>query len=287
MAQILDLDKIEGLRRNGKDFIGRCPICALENRDRSKNHLSILSSGVYNCIADKEHNKGIYQLIGINSDGIIQDRPIEQPKIECNKTWPIELLDKLIPEYSYFEGRGISADTQRKFRMGVATTGQMAQRCVIPIISEDKRQVIGFTGRTLIKDAKPKWRHLGSKTNWILCGNEKTILNNTILITEGPADILALYEAGIQNTLCLFGTTISSKQLGFLIKNNPKKIVIGLNNEESKIGNEAATKLQKVLMSYFNQEKIVIGLPEGAKDFNDLLEKDKKLIDEYRVKWLN
>lgn len=287
MAHILDLDKVEGLRRNGLDWVGRCPICALENRDKSKQHLSILSSGVYNCIADQSHNKGIYQLIGVGGSGVIEDRPIEQPRIECIKTWDIGLLTKLIQDFRYFEGRGISAATQKHFRMGVALTGQMASRIVIPLLNEHKTQIIGFTGRALNNEIKPKWRHLGSKSGWLFVGDESSIRESrTILITEGPADILALYECGIKNTLCLFGTIISSKQLAFLIRTNPSKIVIGLNNEESGIGNKAAFKLKDVLIKYFSEERIVIGLPK-TKDFNqDLLDFGKSELDNYRKTWL-
>jgi Toprim-like len=292
MAHILDLDKIEGLRRVGPDFVGRCPVCALENRDKSKQHLSVQGNGVYNCIADKEHNKGIYQLIGVGGTGIIEDRPIEQPRIECIKTWDIGLLDKLIQDFRYFEWRGISAATQKRFNMGVALTGQMANRVVIPLLNDHKTQIIGFTGRSLNNEIKPKWRHLGSKTNWIMCGDVNSIQESrTILITEGPADILALYEAGIKNTLCLFGTTLSSKQLGFLIKNNPLRIVIGLNNEpdNKNIGNLAAEKLRNTLRNYFSEERLIIGLPEvvGCKDFNDMLIKDRIFLDEYKKKWLS
>jgi hypothetical protein len=288
MAHILDLDKIEGLRRNGLDWVGRCPICALENRDKSRSHLSILDSGIYNCIVNgEEHNKKIYQLIGIGGSGIIEDRSIEQPRIECVKTWDINLLTKLIQDFRYFEGRGISSATQKYFRMGVALTGQMASRVVIPLFNEHRTQIIGFTGRALNNEIKPKWRHLGSKGSWIFCGNESSIRESrTVLITEGPADILALYEAGTKNTLCLFGTTISSKQLSFLVKTDPQKILIGLNNEQSKIGNEAAIKLRKLLLNYFSDEKVLIALPEGAKDFNDLFLIDGDLIKEYQKKWL-
>lgn len=275
------------------EWVGRCPLCALENRDKSKQHLSILSSGIYNCIADQSHNKGIYQLIGIGGSGIVEDRPIEQPRIECIKTWDIGLLTKLIQDFRYFEGRGISAETQKHFRMGVALTGQMASRIVIPLLNEHKTQIIGFTGRALNNEIKPKWRHLGSKSGWLFVGDESSIRDSrTILITEGPADILALYECGIKNSICLFGTTISSKQLAFLIKMNPSKIVIGLNNETSSanggVGNQAAIKLHKVLLNYFSEERVVIGLPDKQKDFNDILTNEcKSGIDSYRKTWLS
>jgi 5S rRNA maturation endonuclease (ribonuclease M5) len=294
MAHIIDLEKIEGIRQNGIDFIGRCPVCALEGRDRSKNHLSILSSGKYNCIADSSHNKGIYQLIGIGSDGVIKDVPIEQPKIEYNKTWTIDILDKLIKDYSYFEGRGISAETQKYFKIGVALTGQLAGRVIIPLIENNK--IVAFTGR-FIKYTKwhkenkvPKWKHLSNINDSIFCSDEQIIRKiNKIIIVEGPADVLALHEKGIKNAMCIFGTKISSKQLSFIIKNNPSKILIALNNEpdNDNIGNKAAEKIKNVLLNYFDEEKILIALPK-YKDFLEYLEKnDTNGLDEWREKWLS
>lgn len=134
---------------------------------------------------------------------------------------------------------------------------------------------------------------MGNKKNFVFTGCPSSIRESrTILITEGPADVLALYECGIKNTLCLFGTTISSKQLAFLIRINPSKIVIGLNNELNSsnggVGNQSAIKLQKVLLNYFSEERVIIALPR-LKDYNDwiLAENGKSELDSYRKMWLN
>lgn len=298
MANVIDLEKLENLVTTSTGWQARCPACSENNEDsHGKNHLGVQRDGKFNCLkysGDKIHLARILQLVGTESDGTAEVYVAPPPKIDVEKSWPVTILDKLIQDFSYFEKRGISAETQRRFRLGVALSGSLNGRVCVPIFDERKSKIIGFNAR-LINYSKwhkdngiGKWKIVGNKKSFVLCGDEKTIPNNSILITEGPADVLALYEAGIKNTLCLFGTTISSKQLAFLIKNNPKKIVIGLNNEPNNknIGFEAAKKLEKVLLNYFGEEKVVIGLPP-MKDFNDCLEKDKKILDEYREKWLS
>jgi hypothetical protein len=299
MPNVIDLEKLENKApQPDGSFICFCPACGEENRNlKSRNHLRVWPTLQFNCVVntgDKQHNARILQLIGTESDGIVTYSAPREQKIEIEKSWPITILEKLIHDYSYFENRGISATTQQHFKLGVALSGSLNGRVCVPIFDEHKTKIIGFNARLINyskwhKDNRVgKWKILGNKKSFIFCGDESFIRESrTILITEGPADILALYEAGIKNSLCLFGTIISSKQLAFLIKNNPKKIVIGLNNEESGVGNKAALKLKDTLNKYFDEDKVVIGLPEGEKDFNDLLIRDKNLLASYREKWLS
>lgn len=299
---VIDLDKLENLKSDGDGWIAACPLCRHEGRDKTGVHLKIYPTGAFGCVVaqkDKEHNAGILQLVGTEATGVLTHYTSspQEPKIKVPSSWPLSILDKLIFDYSYFESRGISAETQKYFRMGFANSGQLNGRMVIPIFSPQKDKIIGFTGRMVNytkwhKENKiPKWKHLNPANQFVFTGDEKEIAKfRKILITEGPADVLSLYECGIKNTLCLFGTTISSKQLGFLIGANPEKIIIGLNNEigssNGGVGNRAAIDLQKKLMNFFSSERIVIGLPTH-KDFNEDLMKDKKLIEDYKSQWLS
>ncbi len=295
---VIDLDKLEN-KFNQPDgtIISACPQCRLENRDKAGKHLKIWPNAAFHCILDgsKEHNHGILKLVGTESDEMaaqyISAPP--EPKIKQLTTWPLTILDKLIFDYSYFESRGISAKTQKCFRIGVASSGQLNGRAIIPIFSSQKDKIIGFTGRLINytkwhKENKiARWKHLNPASSFLFCGDEESIKSSrTIIIVEGPADILALYEIGIKNTICLFGVNISSKQLAFLIKNNPKKIIISLNNEKSNVGNLASEKLKSMLDKYFNEDSVIIGLPT-LKDFCEMLETDRNSLDQWREKWLN
>ena len=290
---MIDIDRIEGRRRVNNGWIGRCPVCALENRDTKCSHLSVLDSGVFNCVVDSNHNKDIYKILS-NGEEIERKVVIKEDSAIQGRSWPLALLEKLIKDYTYFEGRGISAETQRHFRMGVALTGTFAGRVVVPVFDERKTKIIGFTGRLINytkwhKENKiGKWKHGGSINQGFVCGDEGIIKDSgIIIIVEGPGDVLALYEYGIKNAMCIFGTRISSKQLAFILKVNPKKILVSLNNEpdNKNIGNHAANKLVTTLKSYFNEDKIHLALPL-KKDFLEKLETDKNLLDKWREKWL-
>ena len=123
---IIDVSKLENVRQDSDGFTAACPFCRSNNSDRTGNHLKVFRSGKFSCIiapSDREHNAGILQLVGTESDGAAPIFVPEQ-KIELEKTWDIELLNKLSRNYSYFESRGISAATQIHFNIGVA----LAQR---------------------------------------------------------------------------------------------------------------------------------------------------------------
>lgn len=270
---ILDLEKLEGLcpSTNGC-YSARCPVCALENKDKKRQHLSIQPDGVYNCAVDSLHNSQIFQLVGKDSDGVLKAQTIiHQPEIQISKTWNVEIIKCLVKDYSYWEGRGISVETCQKFDIGVAVRGQMSGRSVIPIFNKDKTKVIGFTGRKLDNNSSAvKWKHLGKVGEFIFPNTFNRESNNKILIVESPADSLYLYSQGITNTICLFGVKISGAVISYLIKSNPKEILIGTNNEISRIGNEAAEKIYETLSQFFNPDRVKIALPIGGKDFGEI-----------------
>ncbi len=284
---LLDPDKLEGLRpwTNGS-FVARCPVCALENRDGKKNHLSILYSGKFNCAADPNHRPGIMQLAGKNSDGILVERPTVQPVIEQDKVWPVDILKNLVKDYSYWLNRGISMETCYKFQIGVAVRGNLNGRTIIPIFNDKGDKLIGFTGRKLGQlGNSAKYLHMGKKGSWIWPYQPKEIVRaNSVIIVESPGDVLWLDSRGITNVVCLFGTAPSGKLISYLIKCNPARILISTNNEESNIGNKAAESIKEILSQFFSPEKLVIALPIGAKDFG---EKTDEQLNEWRKKYLD
>jgi hypothetical protein len=301
MPNIIDPEKLENkIYGADQSFVSACPACRHEGRDRTGNHLKVYPNGAYGCVVDdsKEHDILILQLAGTESDGSgVAPSNYEPPplKIQMAKSWSVEILGGLFKDYSYFEGRGISAETQRFFRMGVANKGQMNNRVVIPIFDPQERQIIGFSGR-LIKDKDewyvrnkiPKWKHLGDKDlfNWPYFSKIK---GSYIILVESPGDVLYLWEQGIKNTICLFGTNISSKIISHLICLNPRKILISTNNEPGNnfIGNKSAEKIKGKLIQFFSPDKVQIALPP-TKDFNDLygLTNGGQLLREWEERYL-
>lgn len=97
----------------------------------------------------------------------------------------------------------------------------LAKRLIIPIINA-KGQVIGFGGRTLIKDVKPKYRNTKGTP---LFDKRKNLYNInlfkrtlpedkhvSIILTEGYMDVISLYQAGIHNVVASMGTSLTIEQ---------------------------------------------------------------------------
>lgn len=69
-SQCLRLGEVEGLRKEGRGQVGRCPACAEANADKHRNHLIIWPDGKYGCVCfpgsqGRSHRRRIFQLIGI------------------------------------------------------------------------------------------------------------------------------------------------------------------------------------------------------------------------------
>jgi len=282
----IDLNKLESLISKGDSWISACPGCRSEGRDKQGNHLRVWSNGAFHCVLDssKDHNRLILSLVGTQEvEGeIIYKKP--EPKIEMPKKWPLEQLNGLVRNHEYWNNRGISSETMDYFQVGLAYRGQMVLRSVVPIFNKTKTHLIGFTGRALKPDMKPKWKHLGDKTDFVFpyISNEKY---NKVLLVESPGCIFRLWDNGIKNTKCLFGTVASPAILKYLIETNPEEILIGTNNElDSKnkaVGNKAAEKLENQLLQFFGRNKIKIALPP-TKDFGEM---NSDEIKQYKDLW--
>lgn len=203
----------------------------------------------------------------------INNNENHQPKIKEKKTFDKELLLKLERNHEYWIQRGVQKETLDLFQGGLARAGKMKNRYVFPIINS-KDEIVGFSGRDITNESKIKWKHLGDKSNWCF----PTYLNSNILkekkevyVIESIGDCLALWDAGIQNTIVTFGLEISVSILNLLLKIDPNKIYISFNNdiEKNKAGNNASEKAMNKLLRYFDTNQLKIKLPT-KKDFGEM-----------------
>ena len=82
--------------------------------------------------------------------------------------------------------------------------------------------------------------------------------------------MLALWEAGIKNVIVIFGLNISTAVLNTLLRLDPNRVIISLNNDsENGAGNMAAHKIQRRLLSFFDSHQIKILLP-SKNDFGEM-----------------
>ena len=209
--------------------------------------------------------------------------------IEMEKIYPESYLEKLLPMKTFYEKRGVSSNTQDKFKCGYAGGGKMYRRIVFPIYDLDG-QIHGFSGRSVTNDEHiPKWKHMGRKTNWIYphhLSHSNIEDKEEVILVESIGDCMALYEAGHDNVLMLAGLDISAKIISYLNSFDLKRIIVATNNDNSKDENTGALASIKVaakLSSVFDLSLIKIN-PPVCNDFGEMLECDTAMLENFK-KW--
>lgn len=212
-----------------------------------------------------------------------------RPKFLMAKTYDPKILDRLLPNYSFYEKKKISAATQKLYKMGYATTGQMYQRLTFPIFDENG-QIIGFDGRHIYWNEEStfaKWKKLGRKDGWVYpyysLRNYADVQSSfdsaeEIYIVESIGDSLALTENGIHNHLVAFGKEISAALLAFLIQRDPKFVTIVGNKDSNNQGQLGAIKGLIKLSSVFPVDMLRIKLPT-LNDLSEMHESGENLVD--------
>jgi DNA primase len=158
----------------------------------------------------------------------------------------------------------------------------MKNRYVFPIL-DAKDRLVGVSGRYVLEakyDSIPKWKHIGDKYAWKypLFLNHEIILNKKeIFLVESIGDMLALWEAGVKNSVVTFGLDVSSSIMGVLLRFDLNKVYISFNNDSGKNnrGNLAAEKAKNKLLKHFDPNQIEVRLPT-KNDFGDMNTKEIK-----------
>lgn len=204
-----------------------------------------------------------------------------KPEIKSPKIFNKDCLSKLVRNHIYWVGRGISEDTISQFKGGIIGEGKMKNRYIFPIF-DAKDRLVGVSGR-YTKETQyniPKWKHIGDKYAWKypLFLNHEIIKNEkSVFLVESIGDMLALWEAGVKNTIVTFGLDISSAVMGTLLRFDLDKVYISFNNDSDKNnrGNLAAEKAQKKLLNHFDPNQIEVKLP-SKNDFGDMTTQEIK-----------
>lgn len=221
---------------------------------------------------------------GYDFSSVKQDSEVSvKPKVEMEKIYPDSILKKLLPHYKFYNDRGISDNYLISLNSGLATEGSMYQRFVFPIYNSSQK-IYGFSGRDMVKSkntSRPKWKHLGKKSQWIYPYyspnirkdiHDSILEKESVILVESIGDMLNLFQHGIYNVLVTFGTVISSPLALFLTSFPSLKIVISLNNDSDKEvnrGRVGSFKSALKLLSFFDASNIIL-YPPIDKDFGDM-----------------
>jgi len=226
----------------------------------------------------------ISKITGGYDFSLARNTSIDKPKIQTEKVYSEDILEKLLPHYKFYNERGVSDSCLKMLKGGYATEGAMYQRFVFPIYNSNGL-IHGFSGRDMSKTPKdrPKWKHVGKKSNWIypyhIPSKERSHLIqksihdlNEIIFVESIGDMLNLFENGIYNVIVSFGTVLSTPLICFIASLGSPRIVLSLNNDYDKDVNRGRVGSFKSLikmLNYFDLNSIIIH-PPTLNDFGDM-----------------
>lgn len=196
------------------------------------------------------------------------------------------VLDRFHLKYhKYFENRGFQLKTLKYFEMGFGVQGSDVDRCIFPIRNATK-QLIGWTGRTVLQDTNPKWLHQPSgrfRKELSLFNIDKAFssiyLSQEVYVVESVGNNMRFYEAGYENCVAILGSKMSDYQAR-LLSVYASNIYLCLDNDMSGI---EGTKIAIEKLSQYDVKVFVakydFGYVNGnARDFADVKPEDLKQV---------
>ena len=182
----------------------------------------------------------------------------------------------------YFLNRGFSEHVLRKYDVGdcLDSNKEMCDRAVVPVYDDSGQNMTGCTGRTVhdkcvkcngfhkIESSCPsdhevwkycKWRHNKNfKTQENLYNywfaKEHIASSHTVILVESPGNVWRLEEAGIHNSVAIFGASLSHKQKMLLDISGAMNIITIMDND--KAGEAAAKNIEEKCCRTYNIKHI-------------------------------
>ena len=184
----------------------------------------------------------------------------------------------------YFLNRGYSEHVLKKYDVGdcLSDGKEMSGRSVVPVYDMDYKYMAGCTGRSVYeKCAKctsyhssqepcpadnqswlmSKWRHSKDfKTQEYLYNywfaKDHILQSHCAILVESPGNVWRLEEAGIHNSVAIFGSSLSDKQKILLDMSGALSLILIMDNDEA--GRKASEMITKKCIKTYNIHNIQI-----------------------------
>lgn len=222
-------------------------------------------SGIFNCLSCG-HSGNIFSVY--NEQNNVINSKIEQLKnrIDRLRSKSLTLPIDSIPWNKEF--RNISIETYTHF--GAFTSDKnFPDRIVFPIYNH-LDEIVYFHARYTHTKLSPKYINYPKNIEKQFYPLYPKLVDNSIILVEGFFDLLNLYDKGITNTVCTFGSSLVSKNDIHNIKLFKKftnyklqgvnTIYIMFDSDEA--GIKSARKLKSILSKNYKTE--IIYLEEGV-----------------------
>lgn len=222
----------------------------------------------------------------------------EQPQNKVNRS---QVKKSLEYPCTYFLNRGFSQDILDKYDVGLCTrpSKEMYNRAVVPIYDNDHKFLVGCTGRSIFEKCDkcgyyhdnecpssvdlwkyPKWKHnyeFKSQNHlynfWFA---KDSILKTTqVILVESPGNVWRLEEAGIHNSVAMFGSSLSDRQKIILDGSGAMNIFILTDNDDA--GEKAAKIIFDKCKNTYNIKHIKISKSDVAEMTVEEINKEIKV----------
>lgn len=177
------------------------------------------------------------------------------------------LLSKGFNENELFEfdlvKRGSKGNTYDTFR----------NRLMFPII-DVRGMVVGFSGRALTDEIKPKYYNTNDtlafkkSRNLFAMNYTKATKANNIIVCEGNIDVVSLHQAGFDNAVATLGTALSEEHVRMLSSYKPEVVL----SYDSDAPGQKATSRAIALANEVGLKIRVLEI-KGAKDPDEFINK--------------
>ncbi len=231
---------------SGKDYLIKClnsqhedsnPSCRV---DRVRGLTHCLSCG-FKC--------NLFKFFGVFTNNtsvkiqVLKDK-LEALKVDANG----QELPKGATPYTH-KFRGISVETLKHFGAFFTHDVEKLQDRIIFPIKDISDKTLVFVARHTLSEANPRYVNYPSGVVMPVFPAKVTGTHRSIVIVEGMFDMLNMYDKGIDNVVCVFGTNTlknntGRKLLAFKVQGITKIFVLF---DGDKAGREASAELKPLL----------------------------------------
>lgn len=280
MDPVLDLIQKNGLQYqvSGRDYLIKC--LNPEHPDSNPSFRIDRISGIAHCFSCG-FKTNIFKYYGVFSNPIPIKIAKLKEKLHDLKTWAIglELPQGATPYTKTF--RGISSQTLKHFgAFYTHSVEKLADRIIFPIKDITGKTVV-YVGRHTLSNGNPRYLNYPSKVQLPVFPPQVPAGYKSLVLVEGIFDMLNLYDKGLKNVTCTFGT--NTLQADTKLKLLPFKAQ-GVSHIYILFdGDDAGRKAAEILKPIIEESEFIveiIKLPNDT-DPGDLDQIDVQSISEY------
>lgn len=266
---------------SGQDWVTYC--LNPEHDDKNPSFRIDKTTGIAHCFSCG-FKTNIFKYFGITTTPhSVKIAKLKKKLQELNVSFHgVEFPERKIPIAKPF--RTISLNTLKHFNSFYTTTGEekLQDRIWFPI-TDIRGKVVVYTGRHMMSSGNPRYLNYPSGVVLPVYPEVFEEKYKSVVLVEGIFDMLNLYDKGLKNVSCTFGTTTllnntQLKLLGFKTQ-GIEKVYLMYDGDEP--GQDAMTELEPLIQECgFKTEKIVL---DENQDPGDLSQEYVNSIKE----WIN